>query len=769
MAQYDVDLRDYWRIVRKRKVIIVLMVLLVGICSYGFAKLNEPVPRYEAGSAIKIERTTTMANFFMGGGFWTESEGLITHAYIITSFPVLAQTAKALNWIPKNLTAQEIRNSKPFLAKLQRLKSLISAQQEVGTNIININVISQDPQEAALVANTVARAYRDYNVQEKNRKTFETKAFVEKQLQLTSNQLKQAEVELQGFKEGYALISMDAQTHNTLSRMYDLETQYAKIKKQKDEIASQLKLIKDKAGLSPEKIDRTAFVPDEDATRYQDSPIYTLRIKLSDLFLKRETLLIDYTEQHPQLVAINDQIQAVILEMTKELKAFFSVLKTREADLLIKLNQLRQENRSLPEKALKLVRLQREVQLQESLYSQLKTKYQETLIQESGKVEEVTIVKPALVPAAPFNVPSKMIIVFTGIVMGLVLGIVFAFGYEVFDTSMGTIEDVEGLLQVPVVGVIPFMGKLASQENHEGKKEIERGRSRDLITHYDPKSLPAEAFRTLRSNLEFMSLDKQGKSFLITSSFVQEGKTFNAVNLALSVAQTGRRVLLIEADLRRPVIHNSFGLEKTPGLTDYVLGNYPWEDIVNTITDVMLGDFELEEILRTPGLDNLNIILGGTKPPNPAEILRSKRFGELLQKAYQEYDIIIIDSPPILPVVDATEIGPHVDGVILVYTVGKIGRGVLKRAKMSMDNVNANVWGVVLNNVKPEAGPDYFKYHTQYYYGPEKDEKDKKRRSIKSWFQKHLSPALQIKPLSIVVLIITLALLLLGIFWKDIL
>jgi Mrp family chromosome partitioning ATPase len=119
-------------------------------------------------------------------------------------------------------------------------------------------------------------------------------------------------------------------------------------------------------------------------------------------------------------------------------------------------------------------------------------------------------------------------------------------------------------------------------------------------------------------------------------------------------------------------------------------------------------------------------------------------------------------------VVDATEIGPHVDGVILVYTVGKIARGVLKRAKTTMDNINANVWGVILNNVKPEAGPDYFKYHTQYYYGPKKDEKDKERRSIKSWFQKHLSPALRIKPLSIVVLIITLALLLLGVFWKDI-
>jgi len=666
MAQYDVDLRDYWRIIRKRKAVIVLMVFFVGVCSYGFAKLSEPTPLYETSSAIKIERTTSMADLFTGG-FFAQTESLVTHAYIITSFPILEKTAKALGWLPPDLAAEEIRSSKTHLAVIKRLKSLVSAEQQVGTNIINIRVVAKDPQEAALVANTVANAYRDYNIQEKNRKTFETKAFIEAQLQLTSNNLKQAEEDLRAFKQNYALVSLDAQTSNSLGRMYDAEAAYEKVKKQKEEVVSQLKLIKEKTDLAPQKLQRTLFVSDK------DSPIYGLRAKLSDLFLKRETLLIDFTEQHPQIVEVNDQIQAVILEIEKELKSFLGLLEKREVEFLTKLKHLRVENQSLPVKALKLVRLQRELQLQETLYSQLKTKHQETLILESGKVEEVSVVKPALVPLAPFNVPSKMMIIFTGIIMGLIIGIVFAFGAEVFDTSMGTIEDVENLLQVPVLGVIPFMEKMEKGNNGEGNQDVEKEkeRRRDLITHYDPKSLSAEAFRTLRSNLEFMSVDKKGKSFLVTSSFVREGKTFNAINLALSMAQVGSKVLLLEADLRKPVIHRTFGLEKTPGLTDCVLGNYQWKDTINTITDVMLGDFELEEILRTPGLDNLNIITSGTKPPNPAEILRSKRFDEFLQEAYQNYDIIILDSPPILPVVDATEIGPHVDGVIMVYTVGK--------------------------------------------------------------------------------------------------
>ncbi|MBT4365659.1 MAG: AAA family ATPase, partial [Desulfobacteraceae bacterium] len=325
------------------------------------------------------------------------------------------------------------------------------------------------------------------------------------------------------------------------------------------------------------------------------------------------------------------------------------------------------------------------------------------------------IVKPALIPSSPFNVPSKLMIVVTGIVMGLILGIVFAFGAELFDTSIGTIEDVEEVLGVPVLGVIPSLNEGEKRKIASDKKNM--GRKYDLVAHYDPSSLIAEAFRTLRTNLQFISLDKKVKSFVVTSSFVQEGKSFNVVNLALSLAQTGNKVLLISADLRKPVLHKIFGLNREPGLTDYVLGNYQLKEIINTITDVMLGEFELEEVLKTPGLDNLHVINCGMHPPNPAEILRSERFKQLLEETYDDYDIILIDTPPVLPVVDAAETSKLTDGTLIVYMVGKIGRGVLKRAKVTLENVNANVTGIILNNIKPESGPDYFRYQTQYYYG----------------------------------------------------
>jgi capsular exopolysaccharide synthesis family protein len=160
-------------------------------------------------------------------------------------------------------------------------------------------------------------------------------------------------------------------------------------------------------------------------------------------------------------------------------------------------------------------------------------------------------------------------------------------------------------------------------------------------------------------------------------------------------------------------------LSREPGITDYVLGNYPWKGVTNRISDVMLGDIGIDDILKTPGMDNINIVTAGTNPPNPSEILSSSRFRDFLTEAGKVYDFIYIDAPPLLPVADATEIAPLVDGVILVYTAGKIGRGVLKRAKSTLDNVDAKSLGVILNNVKPEAGPEYLKYHTQHYYGDE--------------------------------------------------
>lgn len=712
MAQYDVDLRDYWRIMRKRKMSILAMALLVSLCSYGFAKWREPSPLYEAGSAIKIDRFSNLASIFTGA-YWQQQENMETHAYIIASYPVLKKAAVLLGWIPAQAAAAETLTETSHLTTMQRLKLMVEAKPQEGTHIINIRTVSEDAREAARVANVLAQAYRDYNIQQNNKKTFETRAFIEEQLRLTSETLKQAEHALRTFKEQNGLIALDAQTAGNLTQMHSVQSEHERARAERAEIESQIKAL-EAAGKG--QSDRLMGIL---MSAIPGSSLGQLRNKLSELNLKRQTLLISFTEKHPQVEEVTHEIQAVHREVQRELQSNQQAATAREVDLARRVESLRSENLSLPEKGLAMVRLQREVGLQESLYSQLKAKYQEVQIQESGKMEEVSVVKPAVTPDKPFNIPSNLMIMLTGAVMGLVIGVVLTFLAEVFDTSMGTIEDVEALLKVPVLGVIPQLENDSKKKRRPERGEGPRFRAHDLAIHYEPKSQAAESFRALRTNLQFLRLESKGKLFLLTSSFVEEGKTLNVSNLALSLAQAGNKVLLVDADLRKPNVHRVFGLSREPGITDCVLGNYQWGEVVETISDIMLGDFEIEDVLMTPGMDNLHIMTAGTQPPNPAEILSSVRFREFLQEARAQYDFIFVDSPPVLPVADATEIAPLMDGVFLVYTVGKIGRDVLKRAKSTLDNVEAKVMGVILNNVKADAGPDYFRYQSHYYYRPE--------------------------------------------------
>jgi Mrp family chromosome partitioning ATPase len=213
------------------------------------------------------------------------------------------------------------------------------------------------------------------------------------------------------------------------------------------------------------------------------------------------------------------------------------------------------------------------------------------------------------------------------------------------------------------------------------------------------------------------------KSVMITSSSMNEGKTTTAVNLAITLAQIGKRVLLVDVDFRSPTIHHFFGLEKDPGLSDVILGNSNWKDVGRSITDIMMGQIKVDDIMVTPGMDNLNIITSGTLPAHPAEFLNSPIVPELISDVSENYDFIIFDAPPVLPVADPIILGSKVDGVFIVYKVGIISRYALKRSKLLLENVGAKVFSTILNDFKPEASPDFF--HGSYYKYARKDDFDK--------------------------------------------
>ena len=239
----------------------------------------------------------------------------------------------------------------------------------------------------------------------------------------------------------------------------------------------------------------------------------------------------------------------------------------------------------------------------------------------------------------------------------------------------------------------------------------------NLISHFVPKSMMAESFRALRAGIQFKNTEEKAKTLAITSASPQEGKTLVAANLSITMAQAGMKTLLVGSDLRKPALARILGVETSPGLSDILLGNLEWRKTLKGIIDLVMGEITLDEVMITPGLDNLHFITSGAIPPNPSELIDSERFDRFVKKARDEFDIIIFDRAPILSAVDAAIIGAKTDGVLLLYRVGAVSRGLLKRAMNQMVQVKSHVVGVILNGMRPELSPDFEDYkHYKYYY-----------------------------------------------------
>jgi Mrp family chromosome partitioning ATPase len=350
----------------------------------------------------------------------------------------------------------------------------------------------------------------------------------------------------------------------------------------------------------------------------------------------------------------------------------------------------------------------------------LEEKNREAALRQAEKPDEVRIVKPAFLPSSPVNPPKVEAIAAIGVFVGLILGMIAALVREAFDTSVGATGEVEETVGAKVVGVIPDEGIREIRELlREGRVRAEGSPLRQtmhLVSHFVPKSMVAESFRALRINVQFLGKERGIKTLAVTSATPQEGKTVVSANLAVSMAQAGKRVLLVGADLRKPMVSEAFGVEASPGLTDILLGNYFWRDAIKTITDLMLGEMGVDDVMANPGLDNLHLITAGTPYANPSELIESKLLGEFLAEVRREYDVVVLDTAPILSTADLSVLGTLVDGVLLVYRVGGVSRELLRRAAGELVRVHSNLLGVVLNGMKAGATPDFEDFKAFKYY-----------------------------------------------------
>lgn len=711
MAQYELNVIDYWLILKKRKYLILLSALLVVLFTFLFSEFFKPAPVYEAVARVKFERNTTVAQQLLESLAYSNANDLGTQTEFIRSFPVMERVAVDLGRVAADVTEEEKRSA-AYLNTVYNLGQEIKAQREGDTNIIRISAVSDQPSVAEQMANFTAQAYRVENIATRNRLVTESRRFVEEQLANLEKRLNDSEEGLRAFKEREGQVFLSEEARAALDTLTKLEEQYNDVMRKRAESERQIAVLQRLDVVIGNRSGRIF-------TEEQNALLTILNQRLLDLIQERNTLLINYTKDHPQVVEQQKKIDNVKAEMIQELKSKVITLSDREDALQSQRDHYRKRYLGYPKAAIQMSRLERDVKVNADLLATLKAKHQELLIKGAERIEEVTIIAPAMTPTVPLNASNPALNLMIGSLMGCFLGIVLAFARESFDTSIGTIEGVEEFLKVPVLGIIPQfdhkeladMAKAALPP--QTAPSVVESLSR-LICLIDPKSVLSESLRSLRTNIQFASMDRRVKSIIFTSAGLGEGKSTCVINLAITMAQEGMKVLLVDADLRKPIVHQRLGLEREPGLVDALLGTTSWRSYVRSATDLMLGTVGVDRVMNTPGLDNLHVLTSGSESGNPNEFLNLNKIKALTSEMQEDYDIVLIDTPPILPVTDAVAFSSRVDGTILVYQVGRIGRNALKRAKFLLDHAQANVLGVVLTNVKSEVTPEYGLYQYEY-------------------------------------------------------
>jgi tyrosine-protein kinase Etk/Wzc len=340
----------------------------------------------------------------------------------------------------------------------------------------------------------------------------------------------------------------------------------------------------------------------------------------------------------------------------------------------------------------------RNASVSSELYKMLLQKYEETRIQEAMNVGNVRIVEEATLPEKPIR-PKKLQNMLVAIVVGLMAGVGAAMFLEYLDDSIQTTEDAEEAVQLTTLGIIPWLrAKDAAQ----------------LITMTDPRSPASESYRTLRTNIKFLSADSALRTLTITSAGPEEGKSTTIANLGVSFAQAGKRVLIVDTDMRKPTIHTIFELTNTNGLSSILAGESTFAQAVNP----------------TPQ-DGLHVLTCGPLPPNPAELLESQRMTNLIEEMKSQYDLILFDAPPIIAVTDASILASRLDGLILLLGVNKVTRKAARHALQLLGRAKVKVWGMVVRGVRPDNDGYYYSYYHRYYGNLERDNKKAKKKAAK--------------------------------------
>lgn len=597
----------------------------------------------------------------------------------------------------------------------------LNVQQVRDTRAITLSFTHDNAQIAAQVANEITRIFRDRIYSKKTENLGQTEDWLKKASRTVKAELEKAQDELARYAREKNIVSLNKGTDLVSQQLGDYQTRLQAVEAER---------IKAETFYDEVKKGNVAKLPAEfdDKTR---SKILDLEKQINEAKTAKAKLETKYGPDNPSVQEINNQIgelEKQIATGTKSLeekfKADYERAVREEKSIKTQRDSAKVNAVDQNQAGIKLAMLQQEVETKEKLYKDLSDKAQQAELKKKEQTSNITIISPAYIPNIPAG-PRRLLSIMLAFLLSGIAAIGLAFFLEYLDNTIKTVEDVERYAQLPALGVIPAIATSTSLRkmpiNKSDSDLLGEGNSTSLalsgaslatqLMTLDNQSTVAEAYRALRTSVLLSSAGHPPKSILVTSGRPGEGKTTTAVNTAISLAQLGASVLIIDCDLRRPKVHKVFGITHVHGLSTY-----------------LSRDVELDELIHPLPIPNLSLLPCGPTPPNPAELISSEKMRDLLILLGEKYDHIIIDSPPLINVTDPVILSTMVDGVIMVVHAGKSTRDVIRRASQELTGVGAKVFGVVLNNVNLQReGYDEYYYQRYYsgYYGTTDTERER--------------------------------------------
>jgi len=714
----------YWHILRKRKWAVLATFAVVFALS-AIATLNT-TRLYQATSKVAIFPENPNVLGFKD--MENSSPDYEYEATLETQVAILRSDALALKVIeamhlyqdPRFTTVKEVSpdssmpgsSMQPDPAQaaglLGAFRGGLSVQLVPSSRLIQVSYTHPDPRFATEITNTLVKTFIEENFRTKYESVTQTSEWLSRELADLQLKVQTAEEKLVRYQKDHSILGVDEKQNIVTAKLDELNRELTAAQTDRIQKEADYKL-----AMAADPASFTKMTPDG-----KGALLDKLREKEAELETQYAQATTQFGSGYPKVSELSNQLkqvrEAIEAEKTKmrdRLRDEYLAALQREDLLSSAFNQQKQEANHLNESAIEYSVLKRDAETNRQLYQDLLQKLKEAGVSAGLRSSNIRVVDIARTPTSPIT-PNVRRNLALGLLLGLALGIGLALVLESFDTTVRNMDELSAISTLPALGTIPLQAA-----NYDGVRkrlttisaDLENSGLPALVTFERPKSEAAEAYRALRTSILLSSFGAPPKVILVTSAMPQEGKTTISANSALVLAQRGSRVLLVDADLRRPGIEKLFGLRPQGGLSTLISGSDKVEDVVHPF----------------PGVPNLWILTAGPVPPQPAELLGSTVMKDHIARWRDEFDHVIIDTPPCLSVTDAVLLSPEADRVILVARAGRTTKPALRRACDLLLQVNARVMGIVLNAFDLHSTHGYYYYggrYSNYYYHEESPE-----------------------------------------------